>query len=137
MVISLVLKAISVIRGKDKQETRTTRETLLLIGLGIKSAIYSMSWTFLLIVSTELTYISHAIIFSSSSGLFVILWMNITGRKPHLYENVGCVVIVIGIVFLLLDGGQAKAGAESNVLLGDMIALASSILGFKYFSSMK
>ena len=63
--------------------------------------------------------------------------MNITGRKPHLFENIGCVVIVIGIMFLLLDGGEAKAGAESNVLLGDMIALASSVLGFKYFSSMK
>ena len=63
--------------------------------------------------------------------------MNITGRKPHLYENIGCFVIVIGIVFLLFDGGEAKADAESNVLLGDMIALASSILGFKYFSTMK
>ena len=49
--------------------------------------------------------------------------MNITGRKPHLFENIGCVVIVIGIVFLLLDGGEAKADAESNVLLGDLIAL--------------
>ena len=80
---------------------------------------------------------SHAIIFSSSSGLFMILWMNVTGRRPHVYENVGALVITLGIVMLLLDGGKAKTTAGSDVVLGDMMALLASLFAFWFFSSMR
>ena len=63
--------------------------------------------------------------------------MNITGRTPHLFENIGAFIISCGAVVLLLDGGKAKTGDGSNVLLGDLMALCAAPFAFMYFSLMK
>ena len=80
------------------------------------------------------TISSHAYILGSLSGVIIIIVKVVLKLETHFLERVGTIAVIIGAVFLMFDKDATKIDLEEETLLGDLIAILSSIFLAAYIT---
>ncbi|CAI2373993.1 unnamed protein product [Moneuplotes crassus] len=75
--------------------------------------------------SSKFTLYSHTMVLANSGGVFLII-INVLRLLPvNRLEVIGTIAVIIGIISLINDSKSTKGEGETNVLLGDILALLS------------
>ena len=83
-----------------------------------------------MIISAEMTLISHTTLLANIGGIFIIIWSAIRGKKLNKYEIIGCLVAIAGCTVSVMDSSHG-GGAEGRgvTISGDLLAIAGSLFG--------
>lgn len=94
------------------------------------SSISNLLWVSLFIWGAKMTIMSHAELFASLSGSFIIVYKVLTRKLISKIEILSTIIAFSGALIISLDSSAQKVNPlDENIILGNMICLLSSLFG--------
>ena len=94
------------------------------------SSVANLLWVTLFVWGAKMTIMSHAEIFASLSGNFIILYRLLLRQPISKIEIVASIIAFAGVGIISLDEHAKKVDSKSeHIILGNLICLSSSIFG--------
>ena len=97
--------------------------TLKMVGMLHVSAFLWLFGSIFYIVSADYTLVSHSILLSNLSGVFIIVLNLIRFIPVHSLEIIGTIIVVIFSIIFMNDEGSSKLKGETDIIKGDILAL--------------
>jgi len=93
------------------------------------TSFFDFIWYVSLIVACSMTVTSHAMVMYSSTGVYMMAFILITGGIIHKFEYYGYALFFIGVFLMLTDPYAVKIGGTGNQYLGDLIGFLGAGAG--------
>jgi len=98
----------------------------------VHALLWTVASTFYL-WSSDFTLVSHTALLSNMGGVFIVV-VNLLRLAPvHSLEIYGTIVVVIFAIIFMNDSSSTKTNGQTNILLGDIMALATTPLYAMYY----
>jgi drug/metabolite transporter (DMT)-like permease len=86
----------------------------------------------------EYTTIGNAVIYSNSQALLLVIGKAFVGERIHPLEGCGVIIAFTGAILCSRDSeSSSREGDTSSAIHGDLLALASAVLGVAYLTFAK
>lgn len=90
------------------------------------------AWSSLIMISAEMTVVSHAVLLCNCGCVFIILFMLCLGYKVGKLEIIGCIIAISGCTYSMTDQNSLRADGSAPSLWGDGLAMVSAVFSAIY-----